>query len=55
MKYGVDGMVTKKGVGLQHFCETKRCSFVRFENRHEIKCYIPISFFLRVKNEPECP
>ena len=57
MKYGVDGMVTentnrlltrissKKVWGLQLFGEAKRCCFVRFDNRHEIKCYIPISFF----------
>ena len=29
----------QKGVGLQHWGEAKRCCFVRFENRQEIKCY----------------
>ena len=31
--------------GVWHWGEAKRCYFVRFENRQEIKCYIPISFF----------
>ena len=37
--------VAKKVWGLQHWGEAKRCSFVRFENRHKTKYYIPISFF----------
>ena len=35
--------------------ETKRCSFVRFENRQEIKCYIPISFFFAYGKRAEMP
>ena len=35
--------------------EAKRCSFVRFENRQEIKCYIPISFFFAYGKRAEMP
>ena len=40
---------------LQHWGEAKRCSFVRFENRQEIKCYIPISFFFAYGKRAEMP
>ena len=46
---------SSKKWGLQHLGEAKRCCFVRFENRQEIKCYIPISFFSRLENAPKCP
>ena len=41
----LEGISSKKGVGLQHWGEAKRCCFARFENRQEIECYIPITFF----------
>ena len=49
------GISSKKVRGLWHLSEVKRCCFVRFENHQEIKCYIPISFFSRIKNAPKCP
>ena len=44
-----------KRCGVVALGEAKRCCFVRFDNRQEIKCYIPISFFFAYGKCAEMP